>query len=71
MAKDNSTQPELNKEEYLESLFNDAKEELEAYIEFKDESNSAAQDVDSSVSNEDLNSISEFRCRIRRRFKHR
>lgn len=57
MAKDNSTQPELNKEEYLKSLFNDAKEELEAYIEFKDESNSAAQDVDSSVSNEDLNSI--------------
>ena len=59
MAKDNSTQPELNKEEYLKSLFNNAKEELEAYIEFKDESNSAAQDVDSSVSNEDLNSISD------------
>jgi polypeptide-transport-associated domain protein, ftsQ-type len=59
MAKDNSTQPELNKEEYLKSLFNDAKEELEAYIEFNDESNSATQDVDSSVSNEDLNSISD------------
>lgn len=59
MAKDNSTQPELNKEEYLKSLFNNAKEELEAYIEFNDESNSAAQDVDSSVSNEDLNSISD------------
>lgn len=59
MSKDNSKQPELNKEEYLKSLFNNAKEELEAYIEFKDESNSAAQDVDSSVSNEDLNSISD------------
>ena len=59
MAKDNSTQPELNKEEYLKSLFNNAKEELEAYIEFNDESNSATQDVDSSVSNEDLNSISD------------
>lgn len=59
MSKDNSKQPELNKEEYLKSLFNNAKEELEAYIEFKDVSNSAAQDVDSSVSNEDLNSISD------------
>ena len=59
MSKDNSKQPELNKEEYLKSLFNNAKEELEAYIEFKDESNSAAQDADSSVSNEDLNSISD------------
>lgn len=59
MSKDNSKQPELNKEEYLKSLFNNAKEELEAYIEFKDESNSATQDVDSSVSNEDLNSISD------------
>ena len=59
MTKDNSTQPELNKEEYLESLFNGAKEELEAYIEFKDESNSDAQDVDSSVSKENFNSISD------------
>ena len=59
MVKDNSIQPELNKEEYLESLFTGAKEELEAYIESKDESNSDAQDVDSSLSKEDFKSISD------------
>lgn len=59
MAKDNSTQPELNKEEYLESLFNGAKEELEAYIESNDASSSDAQDDDSSVSKEDSNFISD------------
>ena len=59
MVKDNSIQPELNKEEYLKSLFTGAKEELEAYIESKDESNSDAQDVDSSLSKEDFKSISD------------
>ena len=59
MAKDNSTQPELNKEEYLESLFNGAKEELEAYIESNDASSSDAQDDDSSVSKEDSHFISD------------
>ena len=32
MKKDKSTKPELSKEEYLKSLFNGAKDELEAYI---------------------------------------
>lgn len=32
MKKDKNTKPELSKEEYLQSLFNGAKDELEAYI---------------------------------------
>ncbi|MBF1320195.1 cell division protein FtsQ/DivIB [Mogibacterium diversum] len=37
MKKDKSTKPELSKEEYLESLFNGAKDELEAYIVSNDQ----------------------------------
>lgn len=38
MKKDKSTKPELSKEEYLKSLFNGAKDELEAYIVSNDQS---------------------------------
>jgi polypeptide-transport-associated domain protein, ftsQ-type len=38
MKKDKSTKPELSKEEYLQSLFNGAKDELEAYIVSNDQS---------------------------------
>ena len=37
MKKDKSTKPELSKEEYLKSLFNGAKDELEAYIVSNDQ----------------------------------
>lgn len=37
MKKDKSTKPELSKEEYLQSLFNGAKDELEAYIVSNDQ----------------------------------
>ena len=37
MKEDKKTKPELNKEEYLESLFNGAKDELEAYIVSNDQ----------------------------------
>ena len=37
MKKDKSTKPELSKEEYLKSLFNGAKDELEAYIVYNDQ----------------------------------
>lgn len=40
MKEDKKTKPELNKEEYLESLFNGAKDELEAYIVSNDQSDS-------------------------------
>ncbi|ASS37870.1 cell division protein FtsQ/DivIB [Mogibacterium pumilum] len=52
MDKDNNTKPELNKEEYLESLFNGAKEELEAYIESKEESSSDESDSEKSAGSE-------------------
>ena len=42
MKEDKKTKPELNKEEYLESLFNGAKDELEAYIVSNDQSDSDA-----------------------------
>ena len=38
MKKDKNTKPELSKEEYLQSLFNGAKDELEAYIVSNDQS---------------------------------
>ena len=37
MKKDKSTKPELSKEEYLKSIFNGAKDELEAYIVSNDQ----------------------------------
>ena len=37
MKKDKNTKPELSKEEYLQSLFNGAKDELEAYIVSNDQ----------------------------------
>ena len=37
MKKDKSTKPKLSKEEYLKSLFNGAKDELEAYIVSNDQ----------------------------------
>ena len=37
MKKDKNTKPELSKEEYLKSLFNGAKDELEAYIVSNDQ----------------------------------
>lgn len=49
MDKDNNTKSELNKEEYLKSLFNGAKEELEAYIESKEESISEESDLEESA----------------------
>ena len=52
MDKDNNTKSELNKEEYLESLFNGAKEELEAYIESKEESLSGESDLEESAGSE-------------------
>nr|WP_298572562.1 hypothetical protein [uncultured Mogibacterium sp.] len=52
MDKDNNTKSELNKEEYLKSLFNGAKEELEAYIESKEESLSGESDLEESAGSE-------------------
>lgn len=52
MDKDNNTKSELNKEEYLETLFNGAKEELEAYIESKEESLSGESDLEESAGSE-------------------
>lgn len=51
MKKDKSTKPELSKEEYLKSLFNGAKDELEAYIVSNDQL--AANEEPEQADNED------------------
>lgn len=59
MKEDKKTKPELNKEEYLESLFNGAKDELEAYIVSNDQSDSDEKseeqvNIDTKSENSDI-----------------
>ena len=59
MKKDKSTKPELSKEEYLKSLFNGAKDELEAYIVSNDQSDSDEKseeqvNIDTKSENSDI-----------------
>ncbi len=59
MKEDKKIKPELNKEEYLESLFNGAKDELEAYIVSNDQSDSDEKseeqvNIDTKSENSDI-----------------
>ena len=59
MKKDKNTKPELSKEEYLQSLFNGAKDELEAYIVSNDQSDSDEKseeqvNIDTKSENSDI-----------------